>query len=254
MEGLFHKVEKGVSRAKYLDDIVIKVPQTALASLQKEVEHLYDNATEVLAHAISLHRKSFLGKDDIGKIVDKSNYKISINISKFYERKVKDLYGDILHFATLSQDKMDEEQIREVYYYKVACKDIVEAIKDVKELQRNIDYYQKSKHETIKNEYNNLREKIATTLDKIQKIRDRSDDLDALAQIQILREDIKELNIIKNGRIDKLIRNDSINPKMATSLINDSSFAYAISKRLIEVAITLWIKDKEIKTLAGERT
>lgn len=251
LETLFVE-EDYVDKAKYLDDVVVEVPESALAALEKEVIHLYDNATEVLAHAISLHRGAFLGKDNILEVVKKSNSKIDIDVSEFYEKKIKSLYGDILHYATLSQDKMNEDQIRMVYYYKVACRDIVEAIKDVKELQKNVNFYQKGQNEIIKNEYNLLREKIAKTLDRIQKIRDKADDLDTLSQIGLLKEEIKELDIIGNGRIDNLIRSNSINSKMATSLINDSSFAFDISKRLIEVAVTLWIKDKDIRVLTGE--
>jgi len=252
LEGLFKEKRDTTERAKYLDDIVIAVPESALAALDKEVTHLYDNATEVLSHAISLHRHEFIGKDNISEIVKNSSAKIEIDIGRFYKIRIKDLYGDILHYATLSQDNMDEIQTRMVYYYKVASKDIVEAIKDAKELQKNINLYQKGKNEVIKSEYNFLREKIANTLDKLHEIRSYDDDMEILVKVKILKEEIKELDIIESGRIDALIRNNSINPKMATSLINDAFFAYDISKRLVEVAVTLWIKDKEIKTLAGE--
>lgn len=252
LESLFIEVDVDVSRAKYLDDVVVAVPESALAALEKEVIHLYDNASEVLAHAISLHRHSFLNQENILEAVKKSTSKIDIDVNKFYTTKLKELYGDIVHYATLSQDKMDADQIRQVYYYKVASKDIVEAVKEVQELQKNVNLYQKSKNEIIRNEYNILREKIANTLDKIDDIRNDEDDMDSMIKVKQLKEDIKALDIIGNGRIDTLIRNNSITPKMATSLINDSSFAYDISKRLIDVAVTLWIKDQEIKTLAGE--
>ncbi len=252
LESLFIEVDVDVSRAKYLDDVVVAVPESALAALEKEVIHLYDNASEVLAHAISLHRHSFLNQENILEAVKKSTSKIDIDVNKFYTTKLKELYGDIVHYATLSQDKMDADQIRQVYYYKVASKDIVEAVKEVQELQKNVNLYQKSKNEVIRNEYNILREKIANTLDKIDDIRNDEDDMDSMIKVKQLKEDIKALDIIGNGRIDTLIRNNSITPKMATSLINDSSFAYDISKRLIDVAVTLWIKDQEIKTLAGE--
>jgi len=254
LEGLFIEVDEQNERAKYLDNIVIAVPESALAALQKEVIHLYDNATEVLAHAISLHRHTFFNQADILDIVKKSNSKIDIDVNKFYETKIKELYGDIVNYATLAQDKMNEEQIKMAYYYKVASKDIVEAVKEVTELQKNINLYQKSKNEVIRGEYNLIREKIANTLDKIDDIRNDVDDMDSLIKVKQLKEDIKGLDIMKNGRIDTLIRNHSITPKMATSLINDSSFAYDLSTKLIDVAVTLWITDNEIKTLAGEVT
>ncbi len=252
LKGLFIEDIKHISRAKYLDNAVIAVPESALVALEKEVIHLYDNATEVLSHAISLHRNSFFGEENILKIVEKSKSKINIDINEFYEARIKELYGDIVHFATLSQEKMDEEQMKKVYYLKVASKDIVEAVKDAKELQKNVNIYQKGKNDIIRNEYNILREKIAKTLDRINNIKNLDEDLEILTQIELLKEDIKELDIIENGKIDNLIRNNSINAKMATSLINDSSFAYDISKRLIAVAVTLWIKDTQIKSLTGE--
>jgi len=58
--------------------------------------------------------------------------------------------------------------------------------------------------------------------------------------------------MIKNGRIDNLIRNNFIETKMATSLINDSAFAYEVSKNLIHVATILWIEDREIQELGEE--
>ncbi len=254
LKGLFTENEQKISRAKYLDAVVIDTPTSALISLRKEVIHLYDNATEVLAHSVSLHRDSFIGKDDISSVVKQSNSKIDIDISDFYNTKIKELYGDIVHFATLSQINMNEDDLRIVYYLKVASKDIVEAVKDAKQMQRNINIYINSKNTTIKNEYNTLREKIAKTLDKIETIKSKNyDDIDILTQIELLKEEIEELNLIENGKIDNLIRNSSIDVKMATSLINDSSFAYDISKRLIEVAVTLWIKDTDIKSLTGDQ-
>ncbi|MEA3353407.1 MAG: Na/Pi symporter [Campylobacterota bacterium] len=249
---LFKEDEKTIDRAKYLDDVVINMPESSLAATHKEVIHLFDNATEVLAHALSLHRHKFLGKENIGEIIKTSTDKIDINIDDFYKTKIKDLYSDIVHYSTLSQDKMDEEQNRKVYYLKVASKDIVEAIKDAKELQKNIDRYFKGDNESIKEEYNFLRKKIAVVLNKIHNIRNKEDDVEVLTKIELLKEEINDIDMVENGRIDNLIRKNLITPKMATSLINDSSFAYDISKRLIEVTITLWIEDKQIRELTGE--
>ena len=55
--------------------------------------------------------------------------------------------------------------------------------------------------------------------------------------------------MIGNGKLDKLIREPKIEPKMVTSLINDSAFTYDISKKLLKIANTLWIDDKEIQKL-----
>ncbi|MCD6172813.1 MAG: Na/Pi cotransporter family protein [Sulfurimonas sp.] len=251
LESIFVQGRRDISRARYLDKAVAEVPEVALVALRKEILHLYDNATEVLSHALSLHRHTYVGMgDEINKAVESSVKMIDINVDDFYEKKIKMLYGDIINYATISQENMSVEDKHKIYSLKIACRDIVEAIKDVKILQKNVNKFLKSKNEYIKGEYNYLREEIAKTLDGIHTLKNNnSDDFDVLAKIKLLEESLNSLDMIKNGRIDKLIRNNSIETKMATSLINDSAFAYEISKNLIHVATILWIEDREIQEL-----
>jgi len=253
LKGLFEEKVKDVSRARYLDNAVVEVPEVALLALKKEIMHLYDNATEALSHALSLHRHTYIGLgDEISKAIESSVVMIDLDIDEFYERKIKTLYGDIINYATISQETMSVEDEHKIYSLKIACRDIVETIKDVKELQKNINRFMDSKNEHIKGEYNYLREEIARTLDGIHTLRNNSDDLEVLVKIKLLEENLNKLDMIKSGRIDNLIRNNSIETKMATSLINDSIFAYEISKNLIHVATVLWIEDREIQELGEE--
>ncbi|MEA1891842.1 MAG: Na/Pi symporter [Campylobacterota bacterium] len=251
LKSLFVSQERDISRARYLDDAVVEVPEVVLVALRKEIIHLYDNATEVLSHALSLHRHTYIGMgDEIEDVIESSATKIDINIDDFYERKIKILYGDILNYATIAQDTMSVEDKHKIYSLKIACRDIVETIKDVKVLQKNVNKYIDSKNRYIKNEYNYLREEIAKTLDGIHEIRKNSDDdFDVLAKIKVLEDNLNKSDIIEDGKIDKLIRNNLIETKMATSLINDSVFAYEISSNLIDVAKVVWIEDRQIQEL-----
>ena len=84
LTGLFKEKRDDISRARYLDKVVIEVPEAAIAALRKEIIHLYDNATEVLSHALSLHRHTFIGMgDEINKAVESSVTMIDINIDDF---------------------------------------------------------------------------------------------------------------------------------------------------------------------------
>jgi phosphate:Na+ symporter len=255
LKGLFNEQEKDIARAKYLDNAVVAVPEAAVVALKNEVGHLYDNTTEAIMHAISLHRTDILGIDDdkIAQVVDKSNKLVDINTEDFYNKKVKYLYSDIISYATTSQEKMNVEQSDEIYTLKVACRRIVETIKDSNELQKNINQYLKSKNNDIKAEYNFLRIEIAKTLNGIYKLRNNDeDDFDVLTKIKLLQGNLEKLDVIENGRIDKLIRENKIEPKMATSLMNDSAFAYDISKKLLDVATVIWIEDTQIQKLGDE--
>ncbi len=251
LQGLFVDRRRDISRAKFLDKAVIEVPEVAIVALKKEVIHLYENASEVLSHALSLHRHTYIGMgNDIGEVVESSVKMIDINIDDFYERKIKILYGDIVNYATLSQETMSIEEKHEVYALKIACRDIVETIKNVKELQKNINRFINSKNRYIHGEYNYLREEIAKTLDGIHTLKnDNNDNFEVLTKIKILEENLDNLDMLANGRVDNLIRNNLIETKLATSLINDMGYAYEISKKLIHVASVLWISDSEIREL-----
>jgi len=252
--GLFiDEQEKDISRAKYLDNVVIEVPEAAILALKKEIIHLYDNATEVLSHALSLHRHTFIGiGDEISTVVKSSVKKIDVNVDDVYEKKIKSLYGDIIDYATVSEETMCIENKHKMYTLKIACRDIVEAIKEVKELQKNVNRFIRSTNVHIKDEYNYLRENIASTLDGIHALKKINDDFEVLAKIEILKESLNNLDMVGNGRIDTLIRTHKIETKMATSLINDSTYAYNISKKLISAAAVLWINDTEIQDLGED--
>lgn len=253
LEGLFLEKNSSELKAKYLDDVVIAVPDVAITAVKKETIHLYENAVEVISHALFLHRHKFLGTNDISEVVKNSKLNIQTDVNEFYSNKIKLLYGDIIHFSTLSQENMDNNQKDKIYDLKLASRNIVEAIKDIRELQKNIFIYLKSKNTSIHDEYNNLRINIANTIKTINELKDVGDDIDVLSNLELLKENINQLDNIRNDRIDDLIRKNLIDSKMATSLINDSSYAYNISKRLIESASILWIEDKDIQILGEEK-
>ncbi len=251
LESLF-VVEDNIDKAKYLDDVVVNVPEAALEAIRKEVEHLYDNAIEVISHALSLHRHKYLGCENISSVVKESDKNIQTDINLFYENNIKEIYGQIMHYSTIAQEDMTEEQKHRVYRLKVSCRDIVESIKYVRDLQKNINIYLKSSNKVIKQEYNLLRKEIAKTIDSLNSIKNLDDDLDILSSIELLRKDIDKFDLMKNDKIDSLIRNNDIRTKMATSLINDSSFAHDISKNLINTASVIWIEDSDIEELRGD--
>jgi phosphate:Na+ symporter len=61
-----------------------------------------------------------------------------------------------------------------------------------------------------------------------------------LEQIRTFRARMEEEDIIANGTLDGLIREQRITPDMATSLMNDSAFSYDIQNNLIAAAEILF--------------
>ncbi|MDD2291602.1 MAG: Na/Pi symporter [Aliarcobacter sp.] len=241
-----------IQKPKYLDMEVIAVPFVALRATRKETIHLYDNASEVLSHAIMLHRHRYLGKSDISAVVKESTDIIELNIDDFYQTRIKSLYSDIIDYSTYFISGLENDNRTYLYNLRTACRDIADAVKNTKELQQNISKYLLSDNQYIKDEYNYIRESIAKTINTINEIKNSKDELDVLSKSELLKDYLKSLDVIATGRIDVLIREKRIDKKMATTLLNDSSHAYTIINKLINVSKVLWIEDLTIKQLGED--
>ena len=241
-----------ISKPKFLDMEVVAVPFAALKATRKETIHLYDNASEVLSHAIMLHRHRYIGKSNISKIVKESSDIIDLNIDEFYESRIKSLYSDIIDYSTYFINELDDEKRSYLNDLRNACRDIAESVKNTKELQKNIKKYISSNNGYIKDEYNYIREAIAKTINTINEIKNSKDEIDVLSKSELLKEYLKGLDVIATRRIDILIREKRIDKKMATSLLNDSYHANLIISRLINVSKVLWIQDLSIKELGED--
>ena len=126
-------------------------------------------------------------------------------------------------------------------------------VKDVRELQKNLNYYAKSRNAVIVDQYNELRAQLITVLRKIQEVRDyEGDEEEILTQIEVQKQSSKENEIRMNQAVDSLIRENKIDSNSASSLINDIGFTHSISKKLLKSAVTLWVKEAEIKELGDE--
>ena len=245
-------VETYILKPKYLDMEVVAVPFAALKATRKETIHLYDNATEVLSHAIMLHRHRYLGKSDISVVVKESTDIIDLNIDDFYQTRIKSLYSDIIDYSTYFINELESEKKLYLYDLRTACRDIAEAVKNTKELQKNISKYLSSDNNYIKDEYNYIREALAKTMNTINEIKNSKDEIDVLSKSELLKEYLKSLDVIATGRIDILIREKRIDKRMATTLLNDSSHANIVINKLINVAKVLWIEDLSIKQLGED--
>ena len=241
-----------ISKPKFLDMEVVAVPFVALKGTRKETIHLYDNATEVLSHAIMLHRHRYIGKSNISKIVKESSDIIDLNIDEFYESRIKSLYSDIIDYSTYFINELDDEKKLYLNDLRNACRDIAESVKNTKELQKNVRKYISSNNSYIKDEYNFIREAIAKSINTINEMKNSKDDIDVLSKSELLKEYLKGLDVIATRRIDILIREKRIDKKMATSLLNDSYHANLIVSRLISVSKVLWIQDLTIKELGED--
>ncbi len=253
LETLFMEKEADRGKPRYLTDEVMEIPASALAALRKETIHLYDKSLEAIAHAMNLHRTKIFSETKVKKVVGQSVSPIQIDVENMYQQDIKHLYSAILHYASLSQVYMGKEGNKAIYDLKITARNIIEMVKDVRELQKNLNYFIKSKNIAMIKKYNKLRSRLVAVIREIHKIRDyKGDEEDILTKIELLKEKVAESERVLNQDIDTLIRKDKIDSMMASSLINDVGFTHSICNKLLKSAITLWVNDQDIKELGDD--
>ena len=253
LETLFRDEEKARGRAKYLTPEVMEIPATALAALRKETIHLYDRSLEAIVHAMNLHRTAIFSDAEIDEVIERSTSPIKINVDQVYQSEIKSLYGEILEYASMSQAYMDQQGNNEIFELKQAARKIIEMVKDVRELQKNLNFYSKSHNAVIIQQYNQLRAELVRILRMVQEFREiELDEAEILTRIEVEKANAKDREIKQNQEVDALIRAHKIDSHSASSLINDISFAQSISKKLLTCAETLWVRDEEFKDLGDE--
>ncbi|MCP4125481.1 MAG: Na/Pi cotransporter family protein [Gammaproteobacteria bacterium] len=252
--------EKVVSVATpmYLNDSAIGLPDTAIEAVRKETLRLYDNAFAIIAHGLSLHRHDILSDKNLGELASESTTVMPINIDVEYEKSVKGLYGDIVSFTSRAQITMDEEQADELFALRAAGRDISEAIKDTKHMQKNMSQYIISDNEFIRAEYNKIRTYLGSVLRRLgvvkQGAKAGSDDMTDIhvLSLDVIKLEMEENDSTVNGTLETLIRESKITPLMATSLMNDATYAYDVTKNLVQMGEVLFATgDQAIK--AAER-
>ena len=237
--------DKDIDVPKYLNTAVLKFPGSIISALINESKYLYKNAVfEIVAHGLNIHRDDIKSDKKIKDIVKKSHQDLNINIEDIYYKKVKHIYGEIIKYATTAQKelKLNDKQIKTILDIKIANRRMIEIIKHVRELNKNISSSLDIDNKYVLKEYDGFRKKITKVLRIIYLFR-KADNSEVYAKkLAQLKKEAKENIRYSNKSIDKLIRKDLISAEMASSLFNDFTNVNEIVKKLIEVAELLYGK------------
>lgn len=232
-----------VSRPRYLNEAVDEFPQTLEIALRKEVLHLYENAIELILHGLNLHRDQVFSTNDVAALVRKSRSPVELDIGEGYERHVKTLYAAIVEFTTRAGDKrLDPEIADRVYAMRDVATDIVQAVKSVKHLRKNILRYTIRPQRVVTELYDGLRTEIARIVIEVRKLGMAAPEDRSALWLDQERARIEEDARSTSKRVDALIRNGELSAVAATSFMNDSGYAYGAMRDLIKVARSYYIE------------
>ncbi|MCI2393514.1 Na/Pi symporter [Aliiroseovarius sediminis] len=238
--------KEDLSKPKYLSDAVDEFPQTAEVALRQEVKHLYDNAVELIAHGLNLHRKNIFTTKDIAATVRASRRPVDFDLDERYEARVKTLYAAIVEFTTRVGTKdMPTDVMDDVYILRDVAGRIVRAVKSVKHLRGNASRYTERPQGAVTELYNQLRTEIARILVEIRQLdladpKDRSPLWLDQQRVQV-EQDARDTN----DRIEGLIRKRQLDASVATSFLNDSHYAYSAMRDLLGAARAYYIAPED---------
>ncbi len=229
-----------IATPRYLYAASAEIPDAAIEAVRKETARLYNQAVDIITHGLSLQREILLSEQPLEDVVTESDTIKTQEIDHLYNKYVKAIYGAIIEFISHAQGSVDTEQVEEFSTLRQAGRNIVEAIKGIKHLHKNLNTYMASDNPYIRHEYNNIRIQIAHVLRELEILQSGTDEAGTILSLDQLKMEISERDIISTGVLDSLIRENHISAQMATSLMNDSAYCQNICRNLIHLGETLF--------------
>ncbi|MDJ0969898.1 MAG: Na/Pi symporter [Kiloniellales bacterium] len=234
LERIIPEAALDVATPRYLNDASLDFPDAALKAVYQEVGHLFDNAADYIAQGIGLSYEGLRSDRGLEQLLQEARPDTETDFDDLYQRRIKGLYGAILEFSSEAEPKMLPEQVEALNSIRIVGRDIVQAVKDVKHLQKNVARFAKSENTEIREQYAAICKLVAEAVRGVgQLVPDREASLQA---IEALSAKVDAGDVIENGTLDQLIRGNKITPDMATSLINDNGYTQNIALKLIHGA------------------
>ncbi len=241
LQHLMRGRERLVDEPRFLNDAAMELPESAMQAVRNETGHLFANAFDLITAALGLKSEALRSGQDLRHLVQVSPQVAKIDIDELYQRRIKILYSAIIAYISRVQASTSEHFGEELYQLRTASLNIVEAVKDIKHLQKNLVKYTQSPNREIRAQYNGLRLRTAAALRELSEIQAREKEAITLLSLDSVKVAIQEGDVISNGELDRLIRENAISPEMATSLMNDNAYAYDVVENLIQMAQVVFV-------------
>lgn len=235
--------QRTVITPKYIHDSMLEHPQAGLEAARKELLHLFDNTFEVMSLVLHADPVRLRKGEDLELLANAPERVRVIDVDDYYLRRIKPLHGVILDF--LAHLNTSGPQSRQAFALRTASQSLLEALKDLKHLQKNLVPNLASPNPYLRKEYVAIRQRLALMLHTLQTLPERSP-TDITMELDVLRASLQSHDIVANGKLDELIRERRINVESATSLMNDSAYAYNITSNLVDMAQALFTPLEEV--------
>ncbi len=237
---------------RFINENALAYPESAIQALREESRHiLLGPVTELVAHALNMHRKFLFQEEGTREVIERSEEVIEVDVDNTYSAKIKELYSDIIAYGIQihSELKLSEAQVQQLNAILTSDRKAVDAIKRSELMRNNLNLYMGGDNDAMHEQYNSIRRNIAKVLRRIHAI--KNDGKTALQQLEDLGQQLQVQDLILGGELDELIISKEIDSRMASSLVNDNHLMKMICGDLIQAAFTLFKEDNDTEPLSS---
>ena len=150
----------------------MRFPETAIESVRLESIHLYENAIPVILHTFGLHKRDLVDENHIKQRLEQINDPIEWEIDARYEERIKGIYSAIIAFISQARFTQETTQSTQLSLLRDANRNLVEAIKDTKHLQKNWLRFMASDNQATINEYKKIACQIGLHIQRIEQFQE----------------------------------------------------------------------------------
>ncbi|MDR1075647.1 MAG: Na/Pi symporter [Xanthomonadaceae bacterium] len=222
--------------ARYLTGNAAQSADSAAVAMVEELKHLGRLSIEIVCHALYLPMRQVTQPqidDELVRAAPEREYRA---VEDLYQRYIKGVYADILSFMGRLDVPLDEQHQQFGINCQMAALQLVDAVKDAENLQKNLGDYLRREESAARRFYVELRIHMLRMLREIYELGRLDVPDDAwIARSQIMDEDMRGFEQAFRERLFVAVRTQQLDGIQMSSLMNDISFASRIIQSLRNV-------------------
>jgi phosphate:Na+ symporter len=245
LERLLPEPKAFVEEPKYLNAAALESGDASVEVVRKETIRLYDMALKIIVNGIAWRLPDILGDKSFKEIPTYSDISMANNLDAVYATQIKSVYSSTVDFITRARSTFAapySELLREL---RGAGYHVVESVKAIKHLQKNLLVNIDSDNVYIKDLYNQFREEIGEVIRAINEIRQEPEDEVTTLPLDHVLMMIEQNDAEFEARIEELIRDQKISPSHATSLMTDVGYVRKVCHSLASMGKYLFGPSEE---------
>lgn len=234
--------------SRYLNDNALSSVETAINTVILELEHLERISLEVICHVLYLPVKQLSANQIDFDLVNHAPANRGIDADSLYKRYIKGIYGDLLTFMGRIEIPANDEEHQQMFMTcQVVALQLVDAVKDAKHLQKNLNNYLGQVDTAAYTFYIELRKYLLGKIREIHKLGelDLPDDL-WFSRLELLNTDSATFDINFRNKLFTSVRLHQLNGPQTSSLMNDIGYTSRIVQSLRNVLILSHSTDSKI--------